>query len=186
MSYAAKMKVPSDSLYLASWVLSLNQSQQPADVQDGLLPDGFQDFDFLEGEFDGVEQRPDGLKTISWKSERMLNGWVIRDEIKEYDSRGVLTSDKVIVRTYSKDHEEWKAVQIDLRTNKLTNFTGFGSGNTVIMECERDLARPGLEARRQVFVIQGEKRFTLIEQVSTDNGDTWQEERRPMTLHKIL
>lgn len=180
------LKPHAESIVLASWVMSLNQEKEHHRIENTPLPDSFGELDFLDGDFDGVDGKGRDFNTIHWSSKRLLNGWVIRDEIREINPSGEKVAEKIVVRTYSSDLEQWKAVQLDLKSNRLTTYSGSSAGNTVVMESDTDLSSSAAVQKRQLFIRQGDKRFTVIEQFSTDDGETWSEERRPFTLHKIM
>lgn len=186
MRSATSMKTPSESLFLASWVLSLNATREVGRVQNGELPTSFRDFEFLQGEFDGLSESGPDFDTVFWKSERLLNGWIIRDEIKRTDENGVIRGESVQVRTFSEDLQQWKSVLIDLRKKELKTFSGWRSGNAVIMEQDKELHLPFNHQKRHLYIPGGSRKFTLVKQSSVDGGESWVEDSQPLTLHKIM
>lgn len=183
---ASGPKSPADSLFLAAWVLSLNSSQEPDSVQNGKTPSSFGDFDFLDGEFDGIIKRGGLFETIHWQAERLLNGWIIRDEIKHYNHSGVLIADTIQVSTYSSDQDCWKQVQFDSSNRKVRSFSGTREGNIIVLDEEHDLLRPVDQLKRQLLIPSGKRKFTRAGQVSVDDGESWFEDGQPLTLHKIM
>lgn len=138
------MKRNSELVYVAAWVMSLNEDEnnQPGNEKWD-PPVEMEQFVFLVGEWEGrgfIALGEDSIErecTVQWRAQKLLDGWAIQDEISIFTPNGRLISRSTLLRTYSADMDHWKVVELSLPGQQITEFRASREGDSMVMFGER-------------------------------------------------
>ena len=134
----------SELVYVAAWVMSLNEEDSTQFSDDWNPPLEMEQFGFLIGEWEGrgyvavsdgaIEQEC----LVNWKAWRMLDGWAIQDEISLVlpDSKTLHRS--TLLRTYSSDLGQWKIVEMRFPTQQISEFRAQRVGDSMVMHGQKE------------------------------------------------
>ena len=152
---------------------------------DAPAADGAKQFDFLLGQWElDVHVKAGGLAAMihgtpklsgTWKAWRAIDGRAIEDELRIVDASGnPLTLDRAL-RFYSADDKRWKTIGIDLHHNRTYESIGQFQEGEMRVESHSTDSEGKPTATRTRYTGIGADAFRLLQERSSDGGQTWQE-----------
>ena len=156
-----------------------------APVPNRTAPAEARQFNFLVGQWElvvkpaaqGLAQRVHGVPKLVgvWKAWRALDGWGIEDELRVTDASGNPVNLSHATRYYDRTARTWKTSQIDVYRGVFTLSTAqFANGQMTTSSRGTDSDGKAYLSRGRFTGISGNA-FRYVQERSTDNGKSWDE-----------
>lgn len=142
-------------------------------------------FDFLIGQWElEVKPKVGGLAAMihgaprlvgTWKAWRAFDGFGVDDELRIVDASGNPSSLTHAMRIYDRNAGHWKVTAVDVYRSRVTSATAQWQDGEMRLEGR------GVDAEGKPYVTRtryhdiGPDRFTLEQDRSTDDGQSWDE-----------
>jgi hypothetical protein len=140
-------------------------------------------FNFLVGQWElsvkpaatSLAQRVHGTPKLTgtWKGWRALDGWGIEDELRITDASGNPMALTHALRLYDVTAAKWKTSAVDPYRSIITSSTAEWRGAEMLTSSQGKDAEGKPYLSRGTFSKISPSTFRYIQQRSTDNGKTW-------------